>query len=74
MTAREKALEFAKNLPKPKPKTSKTDIISSSQSDNPYSNPQQFSQNSQYLNDDLNGIEEEPYDEYGNTLKETDLA
>jgi len=26
------------------------------------------------LNDDLNGIEEEPYDEYGNTLKEADLA
>ena len=34
-----------------------------------------YSQQSEYMmNDDLNGIEEEPFDEYGNTLKETDLA
>ena len=57
-TAREKALEFARNVPRPRVKT---DIAETS-------NSQYGSE--QYL---VDRIEEEPFDENGVTLKEADL-
>ncbi|CDW74030.1 UNKNOWN [Stylonychia lemnae] len=72
-TARDKAIEFSKNVPKPKMRVQNDD--SSSIIENPYQNAySEQSQGSKYLNNDLNGIEEEPYDEYGVTLKGEDLA
>jgi hypothetical protein len=56
-TSRDKAIEFARQVPKPRVKV-----------ENVYSQPSEY-----LMNDDLNGIEEEPFDEYGNTLKEADL-
>jgi len=57
-TAREKALEFAKNVPKPKRRTE----VSESEPNN------------NEINQDLGHIAEEDYDEYGNTLIGGDLA
>ena len=61
-TSREKAIEFAKSIPKPKVKGPQNNLDQQSSSSNQWGG-----------NDtpgDLNGvIEEEAFDEYGNTLK-----
>lgn len=64
-TARDKALEFAKNIPKPKlAKAASSD----GQSVSGYS--QGYQQQNQH---DHGVIEEEPFDEYGNTLKGSEM-
>eukprot|EP00347_Sterkiella_histriomuscorum_P023753 403333506 len=82
-TSRDKAIEFSKNLSKPKLNGYKANSTHTSSNNLDYDNMYgadpygQQSQSSQYLNNDLNGIEEDDengYDDYGNTLKGTNIA
>lgn len=61
-TARDKALEFARNIPKPKAGARMADGRHTGGDDI-----------SSIMNDHNGVIEEEPFDEYGNTLKGSEM-
>ena len=70
VSVRERALEFAKNVPKPRIRNG---LSSESNQEDAKTYQEQSQSNSKYLNPDLNGIEEEEYDQYGNTLLGNEL-
>ena len=75
-SSRDKAIEFAKNIPRPRQRQFGNDgneILDYDPLENQDSVSNSGLYNKQRINEDLVNIEEEPYDEYGNTIKENEL-